>query len=222
MADLHRPASSQAFIPFHQPGIQAQCLVRRVLADSGIIVWSHASASLVAEVLLSKSCQTLLLGDRIDVGTDDEGHDVEEGNPELIGEEFLGKSQADRGGDPGDAHDLPEADLDGCTDLMISSGTSDQGHGDEVDAVLDGSNLLGEARLISCCQGGSSRAEITYDQVADQNLHNLGFQACPSLEDFLQQPDEDVTYRRANQGTIGSHFRNARGEVVAMLIAILG
>lgn len=92
-------------------------------------------------MLLSEGCEALLLGDGVDVGTDDEGHNVEEGNPELVGEELLGKGEADGGGDPRDAHDLPEANLDGGADLVVCSGTGDQCHGDEVHAILDGSNL---------------------------------------------------------------------------------
>lgn len=100
-----------------------------------------ASITAVAKVLLAESCEALLLGDGVDVGTDDEGDEVEEGNPELVGEELLGKGQADGGGDPGDAHHLPEADLDGSANLVVSAGAGDEGHGDEVDAVLDGGNL---------------------------------------------------------------------------------
>lgn len=95
----------------------------------------------VAKVLLAESCEALLLGDGVDVGTDDEGDEVEEGNPELVGEELLGKGQADGRGDPGNAHHLPEADLDGSANLVVSAGAGDEGHGDEVDAVLDGGNL---------------------------------------------------------------------------------
>jgi hypothetical protein len=100
-----------------------------------------AVVAAVAKVLLAEGCEALLLGDGVDVGADDEADDVEEGQPQLVGEELLGKGQADGGGDPRDAHDLPEADLDGGADLVVCAGAGDEGHGDQVDAVLDGGNL---------------------------------------------------------------------------------
>lgn len=92
-------------------------------------------------MLLAQSCETLLLGDCVDVCANDKTDNVEEGNPQLVGEELLGKGQADGGGDPRNLHDLPEADLDGGADLVEGAGSSNQGHGNEVNAVLDGSNL---------------------------------------------------------------------------------
>lgn len=50
----------------------------------------------VAKVLLAQSCKTLLLGGRIDVGADNKADHVEEGNPEGVGEELLGKGQGNR------------------------------------------------------------------------------------------------------------------------------
>jgi len=82
---------------------------------------------------------------RVDVGADDEADDVEEGHPSRLGQELLGKGQGDGRDDPADLHDRPEAGLDGRLDLVESTGAGNQGHGHEVDAVLDGRNL----RLVS-------------------------------------------------------------------------
>lgn len=114
---------------------------RRVVIGAA---WSHITSvgsTVVTEVLLAKSCETLLLGDGVDVGADDEGHNVEEGDPELVREELLSKSQADRRGDPRDPHHLPEADLDGSTNLMVGASAGNESHSNEVDAVLDRSDL---------------------------------------------------------------------------------
>ena len=62
----------------------------------------------------------------------------------------------------------------------------------------------------------------TYDQVADENLQDLGLQACPATENLLEEPDEEVTHGSADQGAVRGHLGHSRGEVVAMLVAILG
>ena len=109
---------------------------------TGVLVRAaHAAAAVVAKVLLAQGGEALLLGDGVDVSADDEGHNVEEGHPELVGQELLGKGQADGRGDPGDAHHLPEADLDGGAHLVVCAGAGDEGHGHEVDAVLDRGDL---------------------------------------------------------------------------------
>lgn len=46
----------------------------------------------------------------------------------------------------------------------------------------------------------------TYNQVANDNLHNLGLQAGTAVEDLLQEPNEDVAHGCANQSTKGSHL----------------
>lgn len=101
-----------------------------------------ASLTGVTVVLLAQSCETLLLGEGVDVGTNDEGDQVEERNPELVREELLSKGQADGGSEPGDAHDSPEADLDGGANLVECSSAGNESHGDQVDAVLDRCNLM--------------------------------------------------------------------------------
>jgi hypothetical protein len=61
----------------------------------------------------------------------------------------------------------------------------------------------------------------THDQVADENLHDLGLQALAALEDLLQQADEDVAQGRADHGAIQGHLGHARGEVVAALAPVV-
>lgn len=92
-------------------------------------------------MLLAQGGEAPLLGDGVDVGADDERHKVEEGDPHVFGQELLGKGQAERARDPADFHHLPEADPDGRPDLVEVPSTGDQGHGHEVDGVLDRSDL---------------------------------------------------------------------------------
>lgn len=116
--------------------------IARITGVTGITrITALADIAGVTVVLLAQGCETLLLGEGVDVGTNDEGHQVEEGDPELVREELLGESQADGGGEPGDAHDSPEADLDGGANLVECSSAGNESHGDQVDAVLDRCNL---------------------------------------------------------------------------------
>lgn len=123
--------------------LYAPGLVRRVGAHRRVVVGAaHArTRSTITEVLLAKSSKTLLLGHGVDVGPNDEGDNIEEWHPKLIGQELLSKGKADGGCDPRDAHDSPEADLDRCANLVIGAGASDQSHGDQVNAVLNRRNL---------------------------------------------------------------------------------
>ena len=80
---------------------------------------------------------------RVDVCADDEADNVEEGHPGGLGQELLGKCQRDGRDDPADLHDGPETSLDGSLDLMESARAGNEGHADQVDAVLNGRNLDG-------------------------------------------------------------------------------
>ena len=109
-----------------------------------VVLWSAASdgaAAAAAEVLLSEGREPLLLRNGIDIGADDERDEIEERDPEVVGQELLGEGKADGRGNPADLHDLPEAYADGSLDLMDSLGTSDEGHGNKVHAVLDWRDL---------------------------------------------------------------------------------
>lgn len=90
---------------------------------------------------LSQSSKSLLLGVGVDISADEEGNCVEEWNPGMLGEEFLSKGQGERGGDPANFHDGPEAGTDSGTDLVPRSSAGDHSHGCQIDRVLDGSNL---------------------------------------------------------------------------------
>lgn len=133
-----------------------QNLVRGVGAERGVILraaqsrggTAGAGSAALTKVLLAEGRQALLLGDGVDVGADYEGHKVEEGQPCVLGQELLGKGQAERRGDPAHLHHLPEANLDRGLYLVEVLGTRDQGHGDEVDGVLNGGNLE-EATVVS-------------------------------------------------------------------------
>jgi hypothetical protein len=62
----------------------------------------------------------------------------------------------------------------------------------------------------------------TYDQVADEDLENLGLQASAASEDLLEDADEDVTQGRGNEHAVQRHLGDARAEVVAVLADIMG
>lgn len=64
----------------------------------------------------------------VDVGSDNETDNVEEGDPGVFWEELLGKGQGERRDDPADLHDGHEAGLDGGADLMEGSGACNDGH----------------------------------------------------------------------------------------------
>ena len=200
-------------------------LVRGVRSHVGshgrrvVVRAAHAGAA-VTEVLLAQSCEALLLRDCVDICADNETDNIEERNPELVGEELLGKGQADGRRDPRNLHDLPEADLDGGPDLVEGTGSSNQRHSNEVNAVLDRSNLRVCQYLYSPYIQFAS--DMTYNQVADDNLHNLGLQAGAAVEELLQEPNEDVAHGCANQGTKSSHLGNSRSKVMAMLVTVLG
>jgi hypothetical protein len=154
---------------------------------------------------------------RIDVCTDDESDDVEEWHPGALGQELLSKRQGDWGYDPADLHDWPEARLDCRLHLVEGAGARDEGHGGEVNAILNRCDLRMSAtygRITSCHSG-------THNQIASENLQNLRLQALASLEDLLQRANQDVTQGRANQSTVYGHLRHARGEVVARLAPVM-
>lgn len=121
--------------------------MRRVVVRSGRhgagagATLGSALRSALAEVLLAESSQSLLLGHHVDVSTDREGDDVKEDHPGGFGKELLSEGEAERGANPRNLHDLPEADTDGSADLVVGSCAGDQGHGDEIHRVLDGGDL---------------------------------------------------------------------------------
>lgn len=86
------------------------------------------AAAAISVVLSPQSSEPLLLGVCVDVCADDEPDNVEEGHPGALRQELLGESQRDRGDDPADLHDWPEASLDSRADLVECTGASDERH----------------------------------------------------------------------------------------------
>lgn len=118
-------------------------LVVALKEDNRISQWVLPSGYGIGGVAyLAQSFETLLLGVGVDVGSDEETNDVEEGHPGVLREELLGKGQSQRGGDPADLHDGHEAGADGGADLVEGARTSNDRHGAQVDGVLDGGDLL--------------------------------------------------------------------------------
>lgn len=62
----------------------------------------------------------------------------------------------------------------------------------------------------------------TYHKVAENDLEDLGLERGAALEERLHDPNKNVAHGSANQSTVGSHLGHARGEVVAVLVAVLG
>ena len=60
----------------------------------------------------------------------------------------------------------------------------------------------------------------TYNQIADENLQNLGTQAGAAREEPLQDPDQEVAQWRADERAVESHLGDPRVDVVAMLAAV--
>ena len=87
----------------------------------------------------------------VDVGSNEESNNVEEGHPGVLREELLSEGQAQGRGDPADLHNGHEASLNGSANLVDGARTGDNGHGGEVDAVLNGGDL-GKRGDVSRCQ----------------------------------------------------------------------
>ncbi len=61
----------------------------------------------------------------------------------------------------------------------------------------------------------------TYHKIADKYLENLCFQTCSSRKQPLQDIDQEMPQRCANEGPIDSHFGHPRADVVTVLANIL-
>jgi hypothetical protein len=166
-------------------------------------------------MLSAESCKTLLLGGRVDIGTNHKSNDVEEGDPGLLREELLSKCKRNWRGDPADLHDWHEASLPSCVDLVESTCTGNDGHRDQVHGVLDWCNLIG---LVYCVRACIRQA---YQQVADKNLKDLGLQACSTGEDLLENADENMPKWSGDKCTIYCHLRYSGCEIMSVLVSIL-
>lgn len=67
-------------------------------------------------------------------------------------------------------------------------------------------------------EGGDGK---TYNEVTGEDLQELGLETRAAGEDALQDADEHVAQRRADQGAVERHLGDARGEVVPVLVAVL-
>jgi hypothetical protein len=65
-------------------------------------------------------------------------------------------------------------------------------------------------------------ATITYNQIANEDLENLGLQTRTTGEDLLQDANEDVAEGRGDEHSVQRHLGDARAEVVAVLADIVG
>ena len=75
---------------------------------------------------------------RVDICPNDKSDNVEERYPDVLWEELLRECQGDWGDDPADLHHRHEASLDGRAYLVESARAGNDGHGNEVNCVLDG------------------------------------------------------------------------------------
>ena len=136
-----------------------------------------------------------------------------------MGQESLRESEGQGRCDPGDFHDGHEACAHGGADLVEGAGAGDDGHGGQVDDVLDWGDLAG---YISECGTRAQWSRVTYDQVRDNDLHDLCLQARPSRKHLLKDGDHQVSQWSADEGAVYRHLRHAAGEVVTMLVAVFG
>lgn len=71
--------------------------------------------------------------------------------------------------------------------------------------------------------GSSGRQKwATHEQIADEDLQDLGLQARPSLKQLLQYVDEHMAERGADKGAVDGHLGDARSEVATVLVAVVG
>jgi len=156
---------------------------------------------------------------RVDVGSNDEPDNVEERHPGVLGEELLGKGQRDGRGDPADLHDGHETGPHGSADLVEGARARDNCHAAQVHGVLDGGDLR-RVSIPGARQKGVS--DRTYQQVAGEDLQDLGLDARPASEDPLQNSNEEVAQRGADEHSVEGHLGDAGAEVVTVLADIMG
>lgn len=62
---------------------------------------------------------------------------------------------------------------------------------------------------------------MTYDEVADKDLHDLCRNACLASEKPLKEIDQDMTHGRTDERTVQGHLGNSRSEVIAIFVSVL-
>ena len=165
--------------------------------------------------------EPLLFGLSIDICANDECDEVEERNPGVLRKELLREGQGQRRCDPADFHDRHEASSHGRPNLMPRTGSSDDSHASQIDGVLNGRNLRERAHVSKLWQCASAMRVLSYNEIAGEDLQNLGLQTRATSKELLQDADQDMSHRRADEGTIRRHLRHPRTDVVAMLALIM-
>jgi len=77
----------------------------------------------------------------------------------------------------------------------------------------------GQRKKEQAARGG--RGSGTYDEVAGEDLEQLSLEAGAAGEDALEDADQHVAERRADQRAVDGHLGHARREVVPVLVAVL-
>jgi hypothetical protein len=62
---------------------------------------------------------------------------------------------------------------------------------------------------------------VTYNQVADENLHDLCLQTRSACEYLLQDANQNVTERCADECAVDGHLGHARREVMPVLVLVV-
>lgn len=72
------------------------------------------------------------------------------------------------------------------------------------------------------CVGLRSSRFATHDQIAEDNLQDLSLQAGPSLEQLLEDVDEEMAKRSADERAVNRHLGHTGREVSAVLAPVVG
>lgn len=178
--------------------VSSDCLLSYIYLTKKISLSQAARASFLLNLLPPDSCHSLLLGRLVDVGTDNEGDQVEEWHPRMRRQELLGEQQRKWTSAPRHLHNWHEPNLDGRADLVECPCAGDDRHAREVHGVLDRRDQ-----------------QITYD-----DLRNFRRSGGATGKKFLEQGHEYMPERRGNEGAIDSHLRDTGGQVGATLAAV--
>lgn len=152
--------------------------------------------SILRVLFLLEGCHSFLLSKSIDVGSNNETDKVEERNPSVFRQELLGEGQSQRAGDPANLHDREETGPDHSLDVLLLPGTSNDRHAGKVNNVLDWRD----------------------NEIADQDLENLGAGGGTVSESALEDIDEQMTERGRDEGTVDGHHGHTGSQIASMLL----
>lgn len=147
--------------PSSLPLVCISCLI--VAFRRALVVIARTSAVVI--VSLAERGEALLLGDGVDICSNDESNHIEEGDPRMLWKELLGKGQGQWRRDPANLHDGHESSFPGRSNLVNIGGSGNECHGYEIYSVLDRCNLV---TTISLGQGASFL--MTYNEIAEEDL----------------------------------------------------